>query len=115
MHETTIARSLVERVEEIARRRQLMRVEVVGIRVGVLRAVVDSTLREIYRELVAGTDLEGSRLEIAPAAMLAHCRACGAESETTRPFRLCTRCGSRKMSFTRGQELFIDYLEAEEG
>ncbi len=114
MHETAIAESLAGRVEAIARERGLKRVTAVGVRVGMLRAVVDSTLTAIYAELVRGTDLEDSRLEILPGRVRSRCPECGWETRSSRPVLSCARCGSGKMVVSGGRELLIEFLETEE-
>ena len=74
MHALAITQSVVDMVVERTAGR---RVATVRVRVGDLSGVVPEAMLFCYELVTAGTDLEGSRLEIERTPGRAHCRDCG--------------------------------------
>ena len=115
MHEWTIADNLVRLVEEAARREGLMEVSAVYVRVGALRQVIPETLRTAFSRLIGETGFAGAELKIEEVPLSVKCRACGSEKAGDDLAFTCGGCGSTDLDILAGDELFIDYLEGEQG
>ena len=90
MHELAITQSVVDMVVE---RMAGRRVATVRVRVGQLSGVVPDAMLFCYELVTAGTNLEGSRLEIERTPGRANCRSCGQDFALTDLIMLCP-CGS---------------------
>lgn len=112
MHEASIARDVIETVEDRIARGQLSgKVEAVCLRVGRLTAVVPDNLRFMFRVLSEGTALEGARLEIEHVPVRGRCRDCKAEFEISEVYFRCPGCGSAEVEILSGSELMLDAVE----
>jgi hydrogenase nickel incorporation protein HypA/HybF len=121
MHELKLART----VAEIAARHAEGRVvRVVSVRVGALRQVVPESLAFCFEALAAEHGLPGARLDYETVPAWLRCEECGREWDPAPPpardaaellpsFR-CPDCGSARAAVTRGEELEVTSLEAEE-
>ena len=107
MHELAIAESLVAAVLE---RTGARTVSVVRIQVGQLAGVVPDALRFCFELVVAGTPLEGARLDIERPDGRAMCRSCGADFMLTDLILLCP-CGSADVEVLTGRELMLGSVE----
>ena len=103
MHELAITQSVVDMVVE---RMAGRRVATVRVRVGQLSGVVPDAMLFCYELVTAGTDLEGSRLEIERTPGRAHCRSCGQDFPLTDLIMLCS-CGSADVGLLGGRELEV--------
>lgn len=112
MHELSIAQSLVEVVEEAAKRAGATRVRVVRLRLGALSGVVAEALRFCYDLVVEGTMLEGSRLDIEEVPAALWCEGCQrlVAIELGRGL-YCPGCGSIQGDLRQGKELEVRDLE----
>ena len=81
-------------------------VATVRVRVGQLSGVVPDAMLFCYELVTAGTDLEGSRLEIERTPGRAHCRSCGQDFPLTDLIMLCS-CGSADVGLLGGRELEV--------
>lgn len=108
MHELSIARAVVERVEEALAPGQ--RVLCVTIEIGALSGVVEEALRFCFDQATAGTPLSGCRLEVQAVPVELFCSSC---QQTFRPLSrmLCPGCGVPSGELRRGRELNILSLE----
>lgn len=115
MHETSIARTLLEEVGERVRRAGIRgRVAAVRLRLGRMSTVVPESLKFAFEVLSRGSPLDGARLEIEEVPVRARCRACGRGFEIDEPCFLCESCGSPDLEILSGNELLIDSLDVEE-
>jgi hydrogenase nickel incorporation protein HypA/HybF len=110
MHELAICQALVAQVEDIARQRAA-RVGRVRVAVGPLSGVEPALLEQAYPFACAGSDAEGSALEIAAAPVRVRCRSCGAESAASANRLLCGACGDWRTQLVSGDELMLVNVE----
>ena len=115
MHELSIAESIVDAVAETAAAYPGARVKEVRLRVGALASVVEDSLQFCWEITTDGTDLAGSKLVVRKLPVVAHCAACGVDSELegVQSFR-CPRCGEPAAELRQGRELEIEAIELEE-
>jgi hydrogenase nickel incorporation protein HypA/HybF len=103
MHELAITQSVVDMVVE---RMAGRRIATVRVRVGELSGVVPDAMLFCYDVLTAGTDLEGSRLEIERTPGIGHCRDCDQDFALPDLIMLCP-CGSADVALLGGRELEV--------
>src|SRR4051812_7818495 len=94
MHETSIVHSLLELIrEQLAAEPGPVRVTTVRLRVGPLAGVEPAALRFAFAAATPGTAIDGARLIIEPAPLIAWCRVCMAERDIDSPQHLrCPIC-----------------------
>ncbi len=115
MHEWAIAESLVEQVVEIGRKEGLETVSKVSLKIGVLRQIVEETLRDAFRMTAEGVLAPPPTLEVTVEPLRLKCRRCGSEGDGEGFLFRCAQCGSGEVDILTGKELYIDYLEGEKG
>jgi hydrogenase nickel incorporation protein HypA/HybF len=103
MHELSLTQGIVTAITD---RLGARRVVMVRVEIGKLSGVVVDSVRFCFDLVVAGTSLDGARLEIVEPGGRASCRACGVEFLTDDPILLCP-CGSSDVSVLAGTELLI--------
>lgn len=113
MHEFSLAKSLLRRVEAEAARAGLARVTAVEVEVGELQSVEPELLAEAFRAAAFGTRSAGAELRLAPVEGEARCLQCG---ELYRPrwgdFQ-CPACGLAEPQILRGHDLVLAALSGE--
>ncbi len=109
MHEYSIARALVERVEAEAAGRRATAVRSVLIRVGELAGVDAELLATAYRTIAVGGVCARSALAIASVAARWTCRACGRTIDAGGPLR-CRACGAPAV-LEQGGEILLERIE----
>jgi hydrogenase nickel incorporation protein HypA/HybF len=111
MHELSVTQSIVEACSERAAGANVRRVTVDA---GCLTCVMPDALHFCYELAVAGTPLEGSKLEIIRIPGRSRCRDCGGDVTMTDPLSPCA-CGSVNLDPPQGgDELRIKSMEIEE-
>ncbi|MCB9378876.1 MAG: hydrogenase maturation nickel metallochaperone HypA [Holophagales bacterium] len=111
MHEMSIAVALVEAACEKAADLDA-RVDAICVRLGPLSGVVRDALEFSFEVAVAGTPIEGARLEIEEMPVLVRCPVCGGEPKPAELQRLCCPdCGTPTPDVVGGRELELYALE----
>jgi hydrogenase nickel incorporation protein HypA/HybF len=107
MHELSITQSVVDAVVE-----RLPDTRIAGVRleIGKLSGIVADSVRFCFELVVAGTALEGARLDIDEPGGRGRCVDCGTEFEVADQFLLCP-CGSANVEVLAGQQLRIRSVE----
>lgn len=113
MHELSLCRALIDKVEEIARDRRATAVLEVRLGIGPLAGVERRLLEEAYPLACAGTLAEGSRLACESTPVRVRCRSCGAETDALPNRLLCGACGDWRTDLVAGDELMLMSLELE--
>jgi hydrogenase nickel incorporation protein HypA/HybF len=107
MHELSLTQGIVETITD---RLGPRRVVMVRLEIGTLAGVVVDSVRFCFDLVVAGTPLEGARLEIVEPGGRARCRDCDVEFASDDPILLCP-CGSSDVEVLAGRELLIKAVE----
>lgn len=110
MHEMSLAQSIVEIVDDVAKDR-LDAVEQVFVDVGTLVAVVPDSLRFCYSAITSGTALEGSTLVIREIPIRVQCADCKEESEVASFVFRCPQCDGRSLQVVSGNEFTVTEIE----
>jgi hydrogenase nickel incorporation protein HypA/HybF len=114
VHEMSIARSIVEIVDETLRAEPGARVERVVVRVGRLVSVVPDSLAFCYQAITEGTALAGSDLVVEEVPVRVRCAACGETTELEAFAFRCARCGGVELTTLSGNELVVSHIEVEQ-
>ncbi|MDR1293451.1 MAG: hydrogenase maturation nickel metallochaperone HypA [Bifidobacteriaceae bacterium] len=130
MHELGLLREVVAAVEREAARavveaqagavagaglgagRGAVRVEAVGLRVGTLSGAVPLALTGAWPIAIAGTALQGARLDIEEVQATVWCPACAGEQPVDQFYALtCPTCGTPSGLLVRGREFEVAYAD----
>ena len=113
MHEISIAESIVEMVEEVARREGATRVSTINLKLGAMSSVVEEALQFSFELVAAGTCSAGARLAIEKVPLVVFCSECNAQSILDTPVFSCPLCGSPTHAVVSGKELEVTSIELE--
>ena len=111
MHELSLTQGIVETITD---RLGPRRIVMVRLEIGRLSGVVVDSVRFCFDLVVAGTPLEGARLEIVEPGGRARCRDCAVEFSSDDPILLCP-CGSSDVEVLAGRELLIKAIQLAPG
>lgn len=112
MHEMSIAESLVELIEEEARKAGFTRVRRIEVKVGALGHVEPAALHFCFDAIARGTVAEGASLDVQTVPGRGCCPRCGSSTAIDQRYDLCPICGSH-LQMTAGGELRLAELEVE--
>ncbi len=107
MHELSITQSVVDAVLE---RLPDTKIAEVRLEIGKLSGIVPDSVRFCFDLVIAGTSLEGARLDIDEPSGRAHCVDCDTEFDVDDLILLCP-CGSANVEVLAGQQLRIRSVE----
>jgi hydrogenase nickel incorporation protein HypA/HybF len=111
MHEYSIVRALIERVEQEARARDAVAVHRLSVRIGRLAGVEPDLLATAYDLFRERTVCAGAELAITPVEAGWACPECDREIRSGEVLR-CPRCGTAAR-LVRGDEIVLDRIEME--
>ena len=114
MHELGIASSVLDAVRAEAARHAGARPSRVGVRIGEWAGVDTESLRFCFDALVAGSDLDGLKLDLDYRPRRHRCVACGSEFAVQGYDTMCPQCQNADTRMVSGAELDIAYLELED-
>ena len=115
MHEASLVGSILQLVEDSARREGFHRVNTLRLQAGALSGVEVGALRFALDALAPGTCLQGAAFEIDEPAGQAWCLACSLTVTIAQRGDACPRCGGYQLQPTGGTELrVIDMLVEDE-
>jgi len=116
VHELSIALSLVDAACEKAAALGDVRVDAVFVRIGPLSGVVRDALAFCFDGAARGTAIDGARLEIAEAPLVAFCPRCMDERPLPSAQHLrCPVCDTPVGEVVGGRELELTALEVTDG
>lgn len=113
MHEMSIAQGLLDIVREEMEKHHATVLRSVRLNIGQLSAIVPESLSFCFEVMVAGTELEGARLDMEVIPLRGICRACKREFEIKNYAFECPHCDSRDIETVSGQELSIVEMEVD--
>jgi hydrogenase nickel incorporation protein HypA/HybF len=115
MHESGIALSLLEIIEQEALPYKGSKVTKVTLRIGKLSGVMPDALRFAFEALSVGGIAEGASLEIEEVPLTIRCNKCKKVSVADVPFMICPHCEGVEVEMIGGRELEIKQMEIEDG
>ena len=113
MHEMALVDGIMKIAIEQLEKNNLKRLTKIKLFVGEYSGAVPDALKFAFMATVAGSIHENAVMEIDEISGQAQCRFCGAEFSYEAGMA-CPECEGIAPKITKGDELLIDYLEAEE-
>ena len=113
MHEYSVARARIDRLESEAQAHHAMHVRSVRVKVGELSGVDADQLRTAYDASRVGTICDEATLVVVRVATRWACSRCGGDVPASGP-RRCRECGA-PARLAEGDELNLDRIEMEVG
>ena len=114
MHEMSIARSILDIVEQEMSGHAGARLQAVNVAVGKLAAVSAEQLTWWFTVMVAETDMAGAVLNVKTVPIGYRCGACGNEFTAEEIALACPKCGAEHPELISGRELTVESLEVGE-
>lgn len=104
--------AVVTAVEVAAVKADATAVDAVGLRVGTLSGAVPEALEAAWPLAIAGTPLEGARLDLEVVQAAIWCPACQAEQSIDEFYALaCPVCGTPSGNLVCGREFEVAYAD----
>ncbi|OGP96969.1 MAG: hydrogenase maturation nickel metallochaperone HypA [Deltaproteobacteria bacterium RBG_19FT_COMBO_46_9] len=113
MHEMSIARNMIDIIENEMRRHNAKALRAVHVNVGRFSSIVPEALSFCFEIMTKDTDIDGARLVIDIIPLMGRCVSCNKEFEITDYSFLCPFCGGIKVDTISGQELSVVGIEVD--
>ncbi len=114
MHELSIVEKIVQTTEQFAEEKDIANVRKVMLRIGKMTGVLPKYVRSYYKDLIVGTRLEGSELDIEVIPGQCFCRNCGCTFDAGEETDRCPECGDSDYEVIQGNELMIKEIAYED-
>lgn len=118
MHETSLVRSLVAQVGQLAAANGGGAVRQVRLQLGPLSGVEPALVMSAWEQLRVAANLGAATLEIDELPLMARCRTCMVEFEPVRFCFRCPTCGGTETAAISGDGVILDSIvldDAQEG
>ena len=113
VHEMALAESVLQIVEDTARKHAVTRVRSVRLEIGQLSHVEPEALRFAFDVVTRHGIADGARLEIDATQGVAWCIKCCETVPLARLGEACPRCGSYQLQVTGGDDMRVKDIEIE--
>lgn len=113
MHELGIVTAMLREATREAEMRSARRITRLCCRVGVLRGIDESLLREAFRAARKGTPARNATLEVDSVPMRYECPVCANAGDSRDILLECPRCGAGSVRMRGGDELELDSMDIE--
>jgi hydrogenase nickel incorporation protein HypA/HybF len=114
MHESSLAKRIVELVLEAVKQERAPRIRAVRGFVAETEALDPAALELHFNAHARGTAAEGARLELRVTHVRARCLECGHEYLPEHHVTLCSRCGAVEAEILGHTGFGIDAIELED-
>ncbi len=111
MHEMSLAESIIQIVEEAARRELAQRVRLVVLEIGSLSSVAPDALQFCFEVVARHSLAEGARLEIITVPGQGWCLSCATTVAMEGLYSPCPHCGGYQVQPTTGMEMRVKEIE----
>ncbi len=111
MHEMALAESMLQIVEDAARKNGAVRVTTVRLELGALSHVERDALRFCFEAVAKGGLASGAALEIDATPGAAWCMPCGARVPLAQLGDPCPQCGGWQLTVVAGEEMRVKDIE----
>jgi len=113
MHEMSIAQNLIKIIQEEMTKHNVNTLRSVRLNIGQMSAIVPNALSFCFEVIVAGTELEGTKLIMDIIPLKGYCYACKNEFLIEDYAFACTFCGSSNIETLAGQDLSVVEMEVD--
>lgn len=111
MHEMSLAESVLQLIDDAARRDPFQKVSTVWLEIGQLAGVEPDALAFCFDAVTRGTVAEGARLDIITLPGQGWCEPCNQTVPMTEVFDPCPQCGGYPLQVTGGTAMRVKELE----
>lgn len=111
MHEAALALSLMELVEDVARREGAARVTAIQVELGALSCVEPEAFCHAVEAAALGRLAQGAALTLDRPPGAARCMACGEDVTLVKREAPCPACGSHRLLVTAGEQMRLTAIE----
>jgi hydrogenase nickel incorporation protein HypA/HybF len=111
MHELSLAKGIIEIIQQNIPAAELLKVRLVTVRIGAMSGVVPESLEFSYQSLTAETQLANSLLRFDRIPFRIQCNRCQAETENDNGIAVCEQCWSSDTTILSGNELDVVTIE----
>ena len=113
MHEMSLAESMLQIIEDTARKQGFTRVRTVWLEIGQLACVEQESLRFGFDVVTRGSIAQQARLEIIETAGQGRCEKCDEVFPLPALYEACPKCGSYDVRVIGGDAMRVKELEVE--
>lgn len=113
MHEMALTESILELIEDEARKQAFTKVKLVRLEVGELSHASVDALQFCFDAVTRDSIAQGARLEIISLPGQGWCLECSKTVSLSERFGACPECGNYHVQMTAGDELRLHELEVE--
>lgn len=114
MHEIGIVRSMCKTVLDYAKENHVQRISEIVCQIGELSLVIPQYVEELYPAVVAGTELENTKLILETVPGLAICNGCDEVFNVVANEGYCPNCGSFDKDVLSGRDFNIKEIHVPE-
>jgi len=114
MHELSLARPLLQQIDDLRSSRRGCTVRSARISVGEFSGVDATLLQSAFDQSTRGTSLDGAELFVEPVPLQARCRDCQTEFPVIGFRFVCPACEGHSTEILRGEELMLESVTFEE-
>ena len=107
MHELGVVISVVNSVEDFARRNNIEVIDTLVLQIGELSAMIPHYIEAVYPAAVEGTLLENTKLNIEILPGNALCKGCSSVFNVRVNNSTCPKCSSHQWELIGGREFLI--------
>ncbi|WGZ93532.1 MAG: hydrogenase maturation nickel metallochaperone HypA [Candidatus Thiothrix putei] len=111
MHEMSLCESVLQVLENEAKRQHFSQVKAVWLEIGAMSGVEIEAMRFCFDVIVRNTLADGATLEIIEIPAQAWCLDCAQTVAIQQRYDACPHCGSYQLQVTQGDEMRIKELE----
>ena len=113
MHELSLARDIIDTVQQNVPKEEICRVKYDVIKVGAFSGVVTDSLKFSFQAIKSETELDGAELEVIDIPFLLMCNTCGNTTTNEFGMMICSGCGSVDTEMVSGNELQVVEVKVE--
>lgn len=113
MHEATIAKNIIELIEEEISKSRYKNIYSIKLRIGELSGIYPESLEYHFQELSKNTILENTKLQFEKAPIRVECTTCKNKFEVVDIEFECPNCIHSQYNIIGGDELEIINIEVE--
>jgi hydrogenase nickel incorporation protein HypA/HybF len=113
MHEIALCESVIEIIEEEAKRQAFSQVRTVWLELGSLSHAEPDAIRFGFTVVSRNTLAEGAKLEILTVPGAAWCMRCAKTVAISQRYDPCPNCGGYQLHITAGTEMRLKEMEVD--
>lgn len=113
MHEYPVTKEIIRIATDAALKSNASKVKRIALVVGDLSGYASESIQMYFDEIAKGTPCEGSLLNIKRVKPQLKCSVCGTEFDMSPISFKCPNCGGGARPTDKGNEFYVEYIEAE--